>query len=209
MTDFFRKLFFIILVKPIMTLFIGLQVEGRSNLPKTHPFIIIANHSSHLDTVALMSLFPVRELDRIRPVAAADYFERNWLVSFLSHTFFNVLCIERKQVDKVHNPLRLLEEALSRRESLIFFPEGTRSVSNELGQFHSGITHLVWEFPNVPVIPAFLSDMGRALPKGEFVLVPFFCKIRIGEPLFLSGSKEQIVESLRASVLSLRGELKC
>lgn len=188
-----------------MTLFIGLRVYGRANLPKQHPFILAANHSSHLDTASLLFLFPLGEIQKIRPVAAADYFERNWLISEIAHTLFNILSINRRCAGKRHeNPLRPIEEAIGAGQSLIFFPEGTRSISGQIGEFHSGILHLVEKHPEVPVVPVYLSNMGRSLPKGEFIPLPFFCEIRIGEPLFLTGNRQEALDGLKTALLRLK-----
>lgn len=199
-----RNLFFLLIVKPFLTFFIGLRVYGRKNLPQRHPFIIVANHSSHLDTVALLSIFPISELRNIRPVAASDYFERNKFVSLITHTFFNILSIERCHVDRKHNPLKILEDAIGNNQSLIFFPEGTRASSEEIGTFQTGIIHLVKDFPSAPIIPVYLSNMGRALPKGEFIFIPFICEVRIGEPLLLRGSKDEILSTLKEAILNLK-----
>lgn len=199
-----QVLFFLLVVKPLMALFIGLRVTGRQNLPQRHPFILIANHASHLDTAALMSLFPLKELRRIRPVAAFDYFEANVFRRFFARTFFHILSIRRKPGSFHEDPLAPLEKALRDGESLIFFPEGTRSMSGEMGHFHTGIGHLMERMPQVPVVPAYLINMGRSLPKGEVVLVPFFCDVRIGPALTSRGSREENVAAARAAVLSLR-----
>src|ERR1041384_2376207 len=79
--DVAQMLLFALLIKPFMALFIGLRVRGREHLPRAGQFILVANHSSHLDTMSLLSLFRLTDLRRIRPVAAADYFERNAFVS--------------------------------------------------------------------------------------------------------------------------------
>src|SRR6266545_3242008 len=89
--DVAQIILFALLIKPFMTLFIGLRVRGREHLPHTGQFILVANHSSHLDTASLLTLFRLRHLRHIRPVAAADYFERNWAISVLTKTIFNIL----------------------------------------------------------------------------------------------------------------------
>ncbi|HKP87924.1 MAG TPA: 1-acyl-sn-glycerol-3-phosphate acyltransferase, partial [Blastocatellia bacterium] len=96
--DLAQMILFALLVKPFMALFIGLRVRGREHLPRSGQFILVANHSSHLDTASLLSLFKITRLRRVRPVAAADYFERNALVSFLTKTIFNILPIARKDI---------------------------------------------------------------------------------------------------------------
>src|SRR6266404_3207484 len=88
--DFAQTSFFALALRPFLTLFIGLRVRGREHLPGNDPFILVANHSSHLDTLSLLSLFALRRLPRLRPVAAADYFQRNKLVLLLTRTLFNI-----------------------------------------------------------------------------------------------------------------------
>src|ERR1051325_10316438 len=88
----------VLAIKPFMLLFIGLRVRGKEHLPERGPFVLIANHSSHLDTISLLSLFPLSQLRNIRPVAAADYFERNRFISILTKTLFNILPIARANI---------------------------------------------------------------------------------------------------------------
>jgi 1-acyl-sn-glycerol-3-phosphate acyltransferase len=197
--------FFALVVRPFMALFIGLRVRGRELLPAADPFVLIANHTSHLDTVSLLSLFPLRRLARVRPVAAADYFERTRLRSWLSHTLFNILGVERKRVTKEANPLARMLESLRAGDSLILFPEGTRGTGGEAGHFLPGVAHLVEAAPEVPVVPAFLVNMGRSLPKGEWLPVPFFCEVRLGPPLHPRGSRDEILRQLEAAVAALAG----
>lgn len=194
---------FALAIKPFMALFIGLRVRGREHLAMPEPFVLIANHSSHLDTISLLSLFPLSRLRRIRPVASADYFERNRSVSLFTKTMFNILPIARKKITTENNPLRRMREAIETGDSLIIFPEGTRGSGEQIGEFRSGVAHLLEKVPGVPVIPAFLVNMGRSLPKGEFIPVPFFCEIRIGAPRVLQGSRQEITRQLEAAVREL------
>ena len=202
-----QMMFFALAIKPFMALFIGLRVRGRQHLRETDRFILIANHSSHLDTMSLLSLFPLQMLRRIRPVAAADYFERNKFVSLLTKTLFNILPIARKKITAENNPLRRMREAIEAGDSIIIFPEGTRGSGQEMGEFRSGVAHLIEKMPDVPVVPAYLVNMGRSLPKGEFIPVPFFCEIRIGAPRILHGSRQEITKALEAAVRELAPEL--
>ena len=198
-----QMLFFAFAIKPFMALFIGLRVRGREHLTGSEPIILVANHSSHLDTMSLLSLFPLSKLRGIRPVAAADYFERNAFVSILTKTLFNILPIARKNITSENNPLRRMREAIAAGDSLIIFPEGTRGSGRELGEFRSGVAHLIEKVPGVPVVPAYLVNMGRSLPKGEFIPVPFFCEIRIGAPRVMTGTRQEITRALEAAVLEL------
>ena len=202
--------FALLVLRPFLALFIGLRVRGREHLPDRDPFVLVANHSSHLDTVSLLSLFPVSRLRRLRPCAAADYFERTAAIAFLSHTFFNILPIGRAGHAAGGTPaegggaVRRMCEALAHGESLLLFPEGTRGRGPDMAPFKPGVAFLVERFPSVPVVPAYLVNMGRALPKGEFLPVPFFCEVRIGPALRLSGTREEIMAALRAALETLR-----
>jgi 1-acyl-sn-glycerol-3-phosphate acyltransferase len=196
-------LFFVLVVRPFLRLFIGMRVQGRWNLPRKGPFVIIANHASHLDAVALMALFPLRELHRIRPCAASDYFERNRLTSFLSHTFIGILPIDRHHIRRENHPTKVMGDALEAGQCLILFPEGTRGSGEQVADFKPGIAHLAAARPDVPIVPVLLGNFGRALPKGEFVPIPLFCEVRIGKPLSLVGPREEMLRTLRDAVVRL------
>jgi len=202
--DLLQMIVFALIMKPFMIFFIGLRVRGREHLPKDHPFIIVANHSSHLDTMCLLSLFPLGGLRLVRPVAAADYFERNRFVSFFTKTLFNILPIARKKITPENNPLTRMQKTLEAGQSLIVFPEGTRGAGEEMGQFRSGVAHLLEKTPGVRIVPAYLVNMGRSLPKGEFIPVPFFCEIRFGPARQFTGSRQEITSQLEAAVRELK-----
>jgi 1-acyl-sn-glycerol-3-phosphate acyltransferase len=207
--DLAQILFFALVLRPFMLLFIGLRVYGRDNLPARDPFVLIANHSSHLDTASLLYLFPLGRLSRIQPCAAADTFERTRAISFLSRTFFNALPIERVRITPDTHPVRRMREALERGHSLIFFPEGTRGSGETMAPFRSGIAHLIEAVPGIPIVPAYLVNMGRSLPKGEFIPVPFICEIHVGRPRVLAGTRAEILKALKEPCLSsaTRGSL--
>jgi 1-acyl-sn-glycerol-3-phosphate acyltransferase len=201
-------MFFLCIVKPLMVLFIGLRVRGAENLPESDPFLLIANHTSHLDTAALMNLFPLGRLRNIRPVAAADYFSTGPLISWFSHTFFNILPILRQDIPKdlppEAHPIEVLKRELQAGRSLIFFPEGTRGSGEEMGEFRQGVGYLVEQVPDLIVCPAYLVNLGRSLPKGEFLPVPFFCEVRLGPPLHPQGTRQEILASLKQAILDLK-----
>ncbi len=197
--------FFVLFVRPFMALFIGLRVRGREHLDVPGPFVLVANHSSHLDTLSLLSLFPLGRLRSLRPCAAADYFERNPVVSVLSRTLFNILPIARVDIRPEDHPIQRMREAIERGESLLLFPEGTRGEGGAIGPLRGGVAYLAEQVPGLTVLPAYLENMGRALPKGEFVPVPFFCEVRFGAPLRLTGTRDQMLEALRGELEALRG----
>jgi 1-acyl-sn-glycerol-3-phosphate acyltransferase len=203
-----QMLFFALVIRPVLRLFIGLRVRGNEHLQQAlrerRPFILIANHASHLDTAALLSLLPLGELQRVRPVAAADYFERNRLIAWASRTFFNILPIARTRITAENHPVERMKAALAAGDSLIVFPEGTRGNGAGLQQFRPGLAHLLCERPGLPVIPAYLVNLGRSLPKGEFVPVPLFAELRFGAPVTVQGTRHAITAQLESAVRALQ-----
>lgn len=193
----------LLVLRPLLLFLVGLRVCGREHLPSADPFILIANHSSHLDAVSLLSLFPLARLRRIRPVAAADYFGRTAAISAVTRTLFNILPIARHDITADNDPRPQMLAALERGESLILFPEGTRGSGHELGRFKSGVAWLAQHAPDVPISPALLVNLGRSLPKGELIPVPMFAEIRIGPPRHPSGSVEEILAELEGAVREL------
>lgn len=193
----------LLVLRPLLLFLVGLRLQGREHLPRTDPFILIANHSSHLDAVSLLSLFPLHRLRRIRPVAAADYFERTALVSVLSRTLFNILPIARHDVSADNDPRPLMLAALERGESLILFPEGTRGSGPGIGRFKSGVAWLAQHAPEIPIVPVLLVNLGRSLPKGELIPVPMFAEVRVGAPRRPRGTVDEILAELEGAVRKL------
>ncbi len=200
-----RMLFFMLVVRPFMTLVIGLRVRGREHLPQADPFILVANHSSHLDGVSLLTLFPFTRLRNIRAVAAADYFQRNRAIAWFTTTFFNILPIVRHRTSTSGDPVLEMLAALEAGQSLIIFPEGTRGSGDQMGPFRYGVAKLIEALPHVPAVPAYLVNMGRCLPKGRWVPVPLICEVRLGAPRLIHDSREGIVRALEMAVRELGG----
>lgn len=200
-----RFLFFALLVRPAAYLLLGVNVRHHSRLPRRGPAIVVANHNSHLDTLVIMCLFPMATLRLLRPVAAADYFLRRRLMAWFSTRIMGIIPITRN-VKAGHDPLATSVEALDRGEIIILFPEGSRGEPERLAEFKSGVAHLVKRRPQTPVFPVFLHGLGKALPRGEALLVPFICDAYVGEPLVWSNSKEQFMLELNQSMAALAAE---
>lgn len=201
---FFRFLLFSLLIKPFVLIILGIRTRGKENLPEGQ-FILISNHASHIDTLVLLCMFPVRKILEIRPVAAADYWTRNKFIYAITDFLFNILPIPRKGITPSHNPLKVMEDALKKGYSLIIYPEGTRSYGEDIGPFKPGVAHLVKRNPQIPVIPVFIQNTARMLPKGQFLMVPLFVDVVIGKPLTFSKNmkKEEILDILYKSVKEL------
>jgi 1-acyl-sn-glycerol-3-phosphate acyltransferase len=191
-----RLLFFGTIVRLVVLVVIGLRIIDRSKLPTSGPAIICANHNSHLDTMVLMTIFPLQLLSKLRPVAAAEYFLQNRLLAWFALQIIGIIPIDRHKPSHTAHPLAKCSEALARGEILIIYPEGSRGKPESLASFQSGIAHLAKRHPDVPIYPVFIYGLGKVLPKGEKILVPFFCDLAIGTPLFWSGQKQAFMNLL-------------
>lgn len=194
-----RSIFARLLLRPFVRGIVGVSVEGA--LPESNPFLLVANHNSHLDTPVLLSLFPPARLGRVRPVAAADYWMTGGVKRLLARGLFNVLPIDRKGGSA--DPLEPMRAALARGETLVLFPEGTRGEPEVIGTFHSGAARLLHETPGLRAVPVFLANSGRSLPRGTLLFVPFIVSVRVGAPLGAAASVAETRAALEAAVRSL------
>jgi len=196
-----KKLYFM-LVRLVVTVFLGLNVRHRQRLPNQGPVIIVSNHNSHLDTMVLMSLFPSSQLNHVRPIAAADYFLSTRGLAWFALKIIGIIPIKRQQ-KRALNVFSDVTEALQQQNIVILFPEGSRGQPEQRGTFKKGVWHLLRDCPDVPVIPIFLHGLGKALPRGEALFVPFICDVFIGEALAFDADKKVFMQSLQASMDAL------
>jgi 1-acyl-sn-glycerol-3-phosphate acyltransferase len=201
-----RLLFFALIVRAVTLIVLGINLRHRERLPRRGPAVLAANHNSHLDTMVLMTLLPLSLLPRVRPVAAADYFLRNRLLAWFALNIIGILPIARNRSDPAADPLAPLVEALDRGEILIFFPEGSRGEPEHLAEFKSGIARLQERCPEIPVIPVFMHGLGKALPRGEALLVPFFVDVFVGDPVPWTGDRHAFMERFRGAMTALAAE---
>lgn len=205
-----KVLFFALLVRPIVWVFLGLHVVNRERLPQRGPRIIVANHNSHLDTLVLMSLFPLRLLPQVRPVAAADYFLSTKMLSWVARTLIGIIPLSRTGETAKEHLFNASTEALRRNDILILFPEGTRGKPGKMAPLRKGVYHLAKSHPECVIVPVFLHGLGKALPKGDAVLVLFNCAVVVGEEMSPGEDADEFVARLEAtlSALAMQGTVR-
>lgn len=203
MNRLYKVLFFALLIKPLVLFWLGLNVFFRQRLPLKGPAVIVANHNSHLDTLVLMSLYPLRMIYQVRPVAAADYFLKNKFMAWFSLNVIGILPIERRVKAGQSSLFASCHQALEKGQILIIFPEGSRGEPEQLSQLKRGVHHLMKEHEHIKLIPIMMHGLGRSLPKGEAVLVPFNCDVVIGQAIAYQEDCEQYIEGISTELNSL------
>lgn len=196
MRNWLLYIWFLLIIKPVSRLLIGVSVHGREHLRFNQPTIFVANHNSHLDAAVLMDLMRVRDLHKVRPVAAADYFEKGRIRGFIWTRCMNVLPIRRDKVTRRHNPLQAMLDALDAGTTLILFPEGTRGDPEKLGEFKTGIAHVLAKRPQTPVVPVYMRNLGFTMPRGDLIIVPMFCDVFVASPRVIQGGRQEIMQHL-------------
>jgi 1-acyl-sn-glycerol-3-phosphate acyltransferase len=170
--------------------------------------IYFANHSSHGDFVLLWASLPSALRKLTRPVAGSDYWNKSALRRYIISRVFNGVLIDRERKAPVDNPLQPMLNALENGDSLIIFPEGTRNLEEGLLPFKSGLYHLAKSYPQAQVIPVWIANLNRVMPKGRVVPLPLLCTTSFGAPLQLTEgeSKEQFLSRSRDALLALAPE---
>lgn len=174
--------------------------------PPARQHVYFANHSSHGDFILIWTVLPPRERRRTRPVAGAEYWLKSRLTRFVGRDVFNAVLIERQPETRSDDPVARMAGTLDEGASLILFPEGTRNQSDDpLLPFKSGLYHLAKLRPDVELVPVWISNLNRVMPKGEFVPIPLICTVTFGQPLRVCADepKQDFLDRARAALLSL------
>ena len=203
-----KHLLLILIYKGLMPLFlklIGVRTAPKNYLKSSAQYIIVANHNSHIDTMALMSSIPFKDLKRTHPVAAATYFGKNSWLAVLSKLFVNTILIKRSEEGGESTALDVLDHYLSKGHSLIIFPEGSRGEPEKMQAFRKGIGVLLQRNPQVPYIPVYIQGTGKILPKGERLIVPYDAQLIFGPARHTSFTQvNEIVDEIKLAILDLK-----
>ena len=189
----------------IARLVTGAQGHWKGCPPKAEQRIYFANHQSHLDWVMIWAALPRDLRATTRPIAARDYWTGGRFKHWITREVFNAVYVNRQRTDD-QDPLEPLVEALQHGDSLVIFPEGTRSHTGTPQAFKSGLFHLAEQFPHVPLVPTWIDNVQRVMPKGEVVPVPILCTVTFGEPISLQPgeSKADFLVRAREALLAQR-----
>jgi 1-acyl-sn-glycerol-3-phosphate acyltransferase len=188
----------------VVKLLVGAYARWVGSTPSPAQRIYFANHTSHIDTLAIWSSLPRALRRRTRPIAARDYWGKGFK-KYLATKGFGAVLIDRTRENPDSDPLEPLRASLREGDSLIIFPEGTRGTSPIPAAFRSGLFRLAREFPTVALIPVYLDNLHRSLPKGALLPVPIVCTVRFGAPLERRAeeAKEVFLARARDAVLAL------
>jgi 1-acyl-sn-glycerol-3-phosphate acyltransferase len=182
----------------------GASVRWIDCQPDTCQRVYFANHTSHIDLVLVWSALP-REVRKLtRPVAAKDYWSKGWFRPQIAKAY-NAMLIDRRSVKVHQSPVDIMLDEMGDRHSVILFPEGGRSDGESVGEFKSGLYYLSKKRPDLELVPVYLHNMGRVLPREEYLPVPLLASVTFGPPIWLEAdeSKADFLARARQAVLRL------
>jgi 1-acyl-sn-glycerol-3-phosphate acyltransferase len=204
----------------------GAQARWQGCPPKAEQRIYFANHQSHADLVLMWAALPAELRSITRPIAARDYWTKTAFKRWITTAVFNAIYVDRNNGGQIPispatlaapgkelesdphslDPLEPLIDALNQGDSIILFPEGTRGNQEEPQRFRSGLFNLARQFPDVVLVPAWINNVQRVMPKGEVVPVPILCSVTFGAPIALGNGEEKghFLARARQAVMDLR-----
>ena len=189
----------------LIRLLTGAQARWLGCPPKAEQRIYFANHQSHADLILMWAALPEELRSITRPIAAKDYWTTSAFKKWITTAVFHAIYVDRVKTSE-QDPLEPLIEALTNGDSIILFPEGTRGNHEEPQAFKSGLYNLALKFPQVVLVPAWIANVQRVMPKGEVVPVPILCSVTFGTPIQLGEGEDRSAFLVRArqAVLELR-----
>jgi len=199
-----RMLFVVCVAYPVVLLWLGIHVRHRERLAVKGAAIVAANHNSHLDILTLLSLFPLSAIPNVQPAAAADYFFKTPLLRWFSLNVIGIIPVVRGGARAGEDPLIECYRALEQGRILVIFPEGTRGEPEQMAELKAGIWHLAKRFPQVPVIPVYMHGLGKSMPKGSWIPVPFFVSVAVGKALYWMEEKQEFIDALKDRLYKLK-----
>lgn len=195
------------LIIGFVRLLTGAQAFWRGGRPNAAQRIFFANHASHGDFVLLWASLPPWLRRHTRPVAGADYWNKSALRRYIGGKVFRAVLIDRERNEHGPDPVEQMVAALADGDSLIIFPEGTRNTTDAvLLPFKSGLFHLANQYPRAELVPVWINNLARVMPKGQLIPIPLLCTVTFGAalPRIDGEDKAAFLERARATMLALR-----
>ncbi len=168
--------------------------------------VYFANHCSHGDFILVWAVLPPALRKNTRPVAGAEYWLKSSINRFIGRDVFRAVLIERDRDKRTADPITVMTDAIDAGSSLILFPEGTRNQTEApLLPFKSGLFHLASARPDIQLVPVWIDNLNRVMPKGEIVPIPLICTVTFGSPMLIgpAETKEAFLERTRQALLHL------
>ena len=194
-------------VRGYLRLYHRLTIHGSEHVPAQPPYVMVANHSSHLDVLALGAALPWRLRRHAFPIAAGDTFFVTKTASVFAAMMLNALPMWRKKCG-AHAMAELRERLIADRAIYLLFPEGTRSRDGKMSRFKPGLG-MILGGADVPIVPCHLDGAFAALSPDAKWPKPHPLTLRIGPPLNFSDQPNDrigwtaIAERLEAAVAAL------
>jgi 1-acyl-sn-glycerol-3-phosphate acyltransferase len=174
--------------------------------PVARQRVYFANHSSNGDFVLIWTVLPAHLRRQTRPVAALDYWLTSPLRAFIGRDVFNAVLIDRRPDARTEDPVAQMVAALDQRASLILFPEGKRNSADQpLLPFKSGLYHLARARPEIDLVPVWIANLNKVMPKGEIIPLPLICTVTFGAALHVAAdeAKDAFLERASQALLAL------
>jgi len=202
MFDWIIKHFIILLARFLS----GASVRWVDCQPDTCQRVYFANHTSHLDALVIWAALPSNVRERTRIIAAMDYWESGPIRRYCAKKLFNAILIDRENVSIRNTPIQVMINEMKDEYSIVMFPEGGRTSGETVGEFKSGLYYLCKKRPDLELIPVWLDNMNRILPRGKTFPVPMLSRVVFGPPMWLeqNESKDVFLERARQAVLRLK-----
>lgn len=183
----------------------GANVRWFDCQPDSCQRVYFANHTSHLDALIVWSSLPWEVRELTRPVAAKDYWSKGWLRPYIAREF-NAILIDREEIKVHQSPIDLMLKEMGSTHSVIVFPEGGRNTEEDMGEFKSGLYYLSKKRPDLELVPVYIENLNRVLPRGEFLPVPLLSCITFGPPMWLEPKepKKEFLNRAREAVRRLK-----
>jgi len=200
--DWIVKSFLVLLARFLS----GATVRWVDSQPDTCQRVYFANHTSHLDAIVIWSSLPPFVREKTRAIAAKDYWDAGPIRRYIARRLFNALLIDRENVNIKNTPIKIMVDEIKDIYSIVMFPEGGRSHGETIGEFKSGLYYLCKKRPDLELIPVYLDNMNRILPRGKTLPVPMLSRVVFGPPLWLEQgeTKDNFLTRCRLAVLNLK-----